>query len=188
MNNYYYHFLTFHTGGKYREAAKRLSNSLKQFGIRLNVIRIPDQGAWNKNTNCKAEILYSWYLNNKKPFVVLDADCVVHKEPVVFQNRLTDVAHMYCKKKSFYISTGVCAFDYNDKVKLLLEHWKMYSSYARERYPDNLQLWKSDLALKRAWKNPLVTRSGIQKKELPKTYGKPYWVEWENIKTKDMNN
>ena len=183
MNNYYYHFLTFHTGGRYRKAAKRLVDSAKPYGIKVDVLQIKDQGAWHRNVNRKAEIILQWYLKNKKPFVVLDADCVIHQEPVLFKKRLADISHLYCKDKHWFISTGVCAFDSNDLISSLLHLWAKFS-IQRRLNQDPIKVWKSDFALKKAFQS-ISKYNTINKTILPRTYGKPYWLDWR-IKSKDI--
>lgn len=183
MNNYYYHFLTYHTGGQYRKAAKRLIKSAKSFGIQIDVLQIKDQGGWHHNVNRKAEVIYQWYKKNKKPFVILDADCVIHQEPVLFKERLSDLSHLYCKDKHWFISTGVCAFDCNPVITSLLEMWAR-NSIQKRLSKEPIKKWKSDYALKNAYKSISKFKT-IDKTILPRVYGKPYWLNW-GIKTKDI--
>ena len=185
MSSYYYEFLTYHTGDRYEKAAKRLKESAKQFDIDLTILKIKDQGSWHDNVNRKAEVYYQWYMKHKKPFVILDADCVIHQEPVLFkQSTCCDIAHLWCKPNVFYISTGICAFDSNKKVEALLKYWVRECSNARKK-PPNITYLKSDLNLKRAW-NSLSRVNNMTRATLPKIYGKPYWVSFDIQNPKDI--
>tara|TARA_R100000655_G_scaffold110052_1_gene167207 strand:+ start:110 stop:757 length:648 start_codon:yes stop_codon:yes gene_type:complete len=180
--SYYYEFLTFHTGDNYKKAAERLVKSAKPFGIKFHILEIPDQGMWHYNVNKKAEVYYQWYKKHKKPFVIFDADCVIHKEPTLFKNKLADLAHLNCKKDVWYLSSGICAFDSNERIEKLLELWVRYSKKHRER--PNYNNLKSDYSFKKAYET-LTRLYTLDKKVLPPVYGKPYWMNW-NVKTEDI--
>lgn len=87
-------FYTKNTG--YEEEARRLSFSLRKFGLEYELVGIEDSGDWITNDNYKLTLIEN--MMEKYPgrdLVYLDADAVVMKYPELFENIDQDIGIVY---------------------------------------------------------------------------------------------
>lgn len=90
-------YCAFYTAGIYEQEAQRLIGSLEQFGFEYDIRSVPDRGSWRANTHqTPGFILKMLEEHADRPVVYLDADALVWRHPVLFdelaEEQMVDLA------------------------------------------------------------------------------------------------
>jgi|Laugresu1bdmlbsd_1035121.scaffolds.fasta_scaffold04034_6 hypothetical protein len=105
----------------YENEIKFLIESLKKFNFSCDhIVPYKNQGTWEKNCQYKAIIIKEKLKELKKPVVWLDADAVIVKNPILFENIKEDMAS--CQWYGGLIS-GTLYFKNNEKINEVINEW-----------------------------------------------------------------
>jgi hypothetical protein len=114
-------FLTFNTGGQYKEQAEALRASAEKFGIEFIVIDRPDHGTWWQNCNQKCEvILDALKTYGDEPVIWNDSDTRYRSYPKLFETLDYDYAAYYMDPQ---VSIGGTMFFNGKRALRYVEAW-----------------------------------------------------------------
>ena len=108
---------------EYKELADRLRESCKELKLTSLIREKECQGSWLKNTKLKPRyILDLMVLNPDFDFVWVDADAVIRKDPVLFEDIAEDIG-VYHKEDTKELLTGTIFFKNNRNTLRFLLEW-----------------------------------------------------------------
>ena len=111
----------------YKQEIKKLEKSLNKFGLEYFFKRYESRGYWEANTRIKPEFLLECLeLYTGKSIVYLDADAVVRKPLILFDNIKDDLGVYHSKISDAFSHkylTGTLYLANNKKTKKFLEDW-----------------------------------------------------------------
>ena len=131
-------YIAWYTAGTvYEEIFKtHLEPTLQKYNLDYEAIPMPNYGRWNHNVAQKPLAILNALKKYKEPIVVLDVDCKITEEPILFERIKTDqfdLAYHSLDWETWYnrpgketkkeILTGTMWFNYNEKVVSFLEEW-----------------------------------------------------------------
>ena len=109
-------------GTPYETQVENLKTTLKRFNLDNDVMGIPDQGSWHKNTYYKPNfILFMMNKHKKRPIVFVDADAKIRSNPVLFSELECDFACHFKLDKE--LLSGTLFFKNNQKSRWLVKKW-----------------------------------------------------------------
>jgi len=109
-------------GTEYESQVKQLKITLRRFNLENDVVGIPDQGSWHKNTYYKSKfILQMMKKYPKRAIIFVDADAKIRRNPVLFNNFDCDFAcHFYHEKE---LLSGTLYFGNTKGARYLINKW-----------------------------------------------------------------
>ena len=117
----------------YEEIIKtHLLPSLKKWQLSYDIDYIENRGSWIANVQYKPEFIKKMLLKHKCPIISLDADAVIEKNPVLFEemSNIDFGAHWLSwkewyrkKEEKLELLGGTLYFNYNEKILNLVEKW-----------------------------------------------------------------
>ena len=106
----------------YEREVANLIASLDKLGIRYRVRGVKSQGSWEKNCQYKAEYIMDALTSMDTDIVWVDADAVVVKYPLLFDDLACDIAYHYLENRRELLS-GTLFFRNNDNARSLVDKW-----------------------------------------------------------------
>jgi hypothetical protein len=161
-------FATFYTDDRYRALARRLARCCVVFGLRFLAIQGQDHGSWRRNCNQKPRLLELLRSRVPGPIVWLDADCVIHQPPTLFQGDLSCDAVLWRGGRSGdkrYIGSQVMLWNDTPRARAMIATWAELSCSRPDSLADPLLKQVCDVWVDRARIDPL-----------PDTYRSVYWA------------
>jgi SAM-dependent methyltransferase len=134
-------FISYYTSGSYYEdEAAELSESLRALGLRQEVVGIPDQGTWQRNTQAKAAFIASRQAAHPADrLVYVDADAIVIHRPELFWQIEADfAAHWWCED---CLQSGTLMFSPTPAARKLVARWVDICRRYPEVLPDGRPAW-----------------------------------------------
>lgn len=124
----------------YEKEILKLKTSLDKFKIKYELIGVKDQGNWEKNTQMKPHVIKNIMKKHNKPVVWIDADAIVLKDPVFFNNLNTDISYYTINWPNGFVEkcSGTLYLANNENVHKFIDRWiNMNSSNSQ---PDALNM------------------------------------------------
>ena len=127
-------YISFYTvNTPYEEEIKVLEESLKKFELPYHFYAVESLGSWRANIHQKIKIIKNALDNFKHPIVFMDSDCVIKKNPILF-NQISDEYDLGIGKVDFlrkykyhslntYI-TSVIYCPYKETTFKILDLWE----------------------------------------------------------------
>lgn len=129
-------FYTKHT--PYEKEVKNLVTSLEKAGVKYYVEGVESFGSWEKNCQYKAEFILKALNNFNTNIVWIDADAVVMRYPLLFDELDCDIAYHYLSHRNELLS-GTLFVKNNDKMRVVSSEWIKLNASNREWDQKNLQ-------------------------------------------------
>lgn len=168
-------FWTFYTDDNYKQAADRLLRSCTRFKLTARADEAPDQGTWRKNCNQKPRLLLDIWKAHDGPVVCMDADCVVHRYPILLTQKHQCDAILWNagvpSRRGRYVSSGVTWWNKTEMAQRMLERWAELSLQRLNKIVDPLL---------RIVCTEMAEHATIMR--LPAAYMKPYWIRKGEIR------
>lgn len=112
-------FIAYYTD-KYTTLANRLRRTLDKFDVSYAIEEVPDQGGWLKNVLFKPTFIKK-YLGER--VVYIDADALLERDPVLFDNIDCDFAYWLCHQHNQkFLASGTLYF--SPMAITLVEKWE----------------------------------------------------------------
>ena len=112
-----------------------LEPTLKQFNLDYEAIPMPNYKRWNHNVALKPLVIKNALEKYKEPLVLLDVDCKINENPLLFETINPDefdIACHFLEWESWYnrpgetrreLLTGTMWFNYTEEVLALCHEW-----------------------------------------------------------------
>lgn len=130
-------FATYYTDDGYQTLSRRLERCCGVFGLRFVALQGREHGSWRRNCNQKPRLLEALRSRLSGPIVWLDADCVIHQPPTLFQRELACDAILWRGGRSVdkrYIGSQVMWWNDTPDAHVMIAEWAELS----RRCPDSL--------------------------------------------------
>ncbi len=130
----YVSFYTKDTG--YQDEAKRLEQSLRNFGLEYSFKETENFGSWRANIHNRIQVLREFLDESKQDIVYIDADGAVCKYPELFESFKMDFGLVEIDRSKFYsnwqskfeekmeVLGGTMYLKNNKRVRSLLDTWE----------------------------------------------------------------
>ena len=131
-------YIAWYTEGTIYEQIFRthLEPTLKYYNLEYDAIAMPNYNKWHHNVAQKPIVILNALEKYKEPLVLLDVDCKITAEPILFERINSDsfdIACHFLDWKTWYnkpagetkqeLLTGTMWFNYNEKVLALCKKW-----------------------------------------------------------------
>lgn len=135
-------FYTF--GTPYEQEIKNLIQSIDKFKLECDIRGVPSRGDWVYNAGYKPEIILQVLQDNPGVDILfLDADAIIRKRPVLFDNFNGDIGVHYRKDKgSRHLLSGTIFFKNKSEVLTLVSKW-MFEQTSNPKTYDQKTLEKT---------------------------------------------
>ena len=122
----------------YESEVKNLIASLDKLGLRYHVKGVKSLGSWEKNCQYKADFILESLTMFDTDIVWVDADAVMLKYPLLFDELDCDIAYHYLPQRKELLS-GTLFIRNNDVMKMLVQRWKEVNNTNTRWDQKNLQ-------------------------------------------------
>ena len=137
----------------YAKEAERLKRSLRPWGMRRDIVEVPDLGSWQQNTQHKPQFLLDMLEKHAPhPILYLDADATLERYPALLDgmDERCDIAVHFRnwlsegRNRPDELLSGTIYIANNDKMRALFESWIK----SNEENPDTWDQKTLEMALK----------------------------------------
>lgn len=105
----------------YEEEVKKLKESLIEFGFSTDhIVPIKNLGTWEKNCAQKARVIKDKLRELNEPIIWIDADAVIEKQPIIFNQIEEDLAVCYYRRQ---MCSGIIFIKPTQKMFEMLDEW-----------------------------------------------------------------
>lgn len=127
----------------YVEGAKKLEASVLSHDLKFRMFPMPDTGSWEKNCQQKAGVILKAMEMFNTPIVWIDADAIMVRPPLEFNNLNCDVAYYTMIYPCKHLASGTLYFNNTPAAKAVLRKWidDMLESYALDQRILQNVLW-----------------------------------------------
>ncbi len=163
-------FISFYTPD-YKEPALALKAKLLEFGKKVRFQEVEDTGSWKQNIRRKPTIIVEMMTAAQKydSIVWLDADAILVRDPILFDDITEDVAFYFYERKAAGDReplAGTMFFRNTKKVRKFLNSW------ARKVHHAKMHMKRPDQQYMRT----MLPKSGLTVYELPYSYSR-LWTD-----------
>ena len=112
-------------GTYYSDHAKRLIKECEKFNLPYDIQEKPSLGTYQKNCLSKPQYIYNKLMEKRKPFVWLDIDTYILREPVLFDAVIgqCDIAFASSTGDLMGVKASPIVIQFNENVSIFLENW-----------------------------------------------------------------
>lgn len=121
--------VSFYTAGTgYEAEAERLKKSLRPWGLRTDIVGLPNRGSWQANTLVKPRFILDMLEKHQRPVVWIDADATVERFPDFFDG-LADRCDMAVHRRVYAngrkeLLSGTVFFANTEAARNILLAWE----------------------------------------------------------------
>jgi hypothetical protein len=152
----------------YEKEVQNLIKSVNLLGLKSHIQPVSSLGSWEKNCQHKARYILETMEQFDQNIVWVDADAVIKKEPVLFDQLQADVAYYYMEHRKEVLS-GTLFLRNNEKARQLLQSWIKIN--------DTNTLWDQ-----KNLQQALDSHLTLEKEILPETYCKIFDNKHQKLK------
>ena len=129
-------------GTPYEQEAQKLIRSLDQFGLRHDVLGVPDKKSWDLNTKWKPFVIKRCMNINDVSVLYVDADATFHAVPdwkifsgdVAFHVMDKAFWNQNTSKRKFSLMSGTLFFSNTDSARDILNAWFIENEYEPQKW------------------------------------------------------